>query len=390
MKTPWFSRVAPAVLLVALVIGLAPAQEPVGKQAPSVSAALQPFVDQGTLAGAVTLVANKDKVLSVEAVGYADVGAKRPMVVDMLFWIASMSKPITAAGLMILVDEGKVSLDDPIEKFLPEFKDQWMIAEMEKDRIVLKKPKRLVTVRDVMNHTSGMPFASAMEKPTIDCLSLKDAARSYALTPLFSEPGAKFVYSNAGINVGGRIIEVVSGMSYENFMDKRLFGPLGMKDTTFWPTDSQLKRLAKTYRPGKDKTGLVEMRITPFQYPLSDRKRQPCPAGGLFSTASDVGVFCQMVLNGGEFQSKRYLSEAAVKQMTGRQTEKGVAANWGVGWAIAGEGSFGHGGAYSTNMTIDSKRGLITVYMVQHAGFPGNGGQSQAAFRKTAEQLYAK
>ena len=140
------------------------------------------------------------------------------------------------------------------------------------------------------------------------------------------EPDSKYQYSNAGINTAGRIIEVVSGMPYEEFLDKRLFGPLGMKDTTFWPNEEQLQRLAKSYKPNADKTGLEEITIGQLKYPLSDRKRQPMPAGGLFSTAADVGRFCQMVLNGGVFDGKRYLSEAAVKQMTSKQTGDAVKA----------------------------------------------------------------
>src|SRR5262249_10570045 len=156
--------------------------------------------------------------------------------------------------------------------------------------------------------------------------------------------------------------------------------PLGMKDTTFWPNEEQVKRLANSYRPNKEKNGLEEMNIGQLKYPLSDRKRQPMPAGGLFSTANDVGRFCQMVLNGGIYHGRRYLSEEAVKQMTSKQTGD-LKENWGLGWSLGG-GSFGHGGAHATNMTIDAKRGLILVWMVQHAGFPGEGGKSQGAFRK--------
>jgi CubicO group peptidase (beta-lactamase class C family) len=228
-----------------------------------------------------------------------------------------------------------------------------------------------------------------MEKPTIDVLSLRDATRSYAMTPLLTEPGEVYNYSNAGINTAGRIIEIVSGMPYEVFMEKRLFGPLGMTDTTFWPNEAQLKRLAKTYTPGKNKTGLVEMPIKPLQYPLSDPRRHPCPAGGFFSTASDCGRLCQMLLNGGEWNGKRYLSEKALAEMTKRQTADSVKENRGIGWAL-GTGTYGHGGAYATNMTVDTKRGLVTVFMVQHAGFPGNGGQAQGAWRKAAEAMYAK
>ena len=373
---------------------------------PRIADSLQPFVDNNILAGAVTLVASRDKVLSLEAVGYADVGAKTPMKTDDLFWIASMSKGMTAAAFMMLVDEGKVKLDDPVEKYLPEFKGQWLIAEQDDSHMLLKKPKHPITIREILSHTSGLPFASKLEAPTLDGLPLRVAVGSYAMTPLVYEPDTKFQYANAGINTAGRIIEVVSGMPYEDFMQKRLFEPLGMKDTTFWPTEGQVKRLAKSYRPGKDNKGLEETSIGQLTYPLTDRKRQPMPGGGLFSTASDVGAFCQMVLNGGTYQGKRCLSEEAVRQMTSTQTgdllNGGKGENgYGLGWFTSrkSHGAAGpaipgpceHGGAYSTNMRIDPERGLITVYMVQHAGYPGtDGGKVRAAFEKAAVDAFAK
>ena len=357
---------------------------------PKITAALQPFVESGSLAGAVTAVANKEKVLSIETVGFMDVGAKHAMKADCLFWIASMSKPITGTALMILVDEGKVSLDDPIEKYLPEFRGMWLAVEQDAEHVLLKRPSRLITVRDVMSHTSGMPFQSAMEKPTLDGMTLRDAVRSYAITPLQSEPGTKYQYSNAGINTGARIIEVVSGLSYEDFMDQRLFKPLGMKDTTFWPNEEQVQRLAKPYRPNSDKTKLEETTISQLTYPLHQHhNRYPMPAGGLFSTASDVATFCRMLLNGGELNGKRYLSEAALKTMTSKQTGDAVKDGYGIGWSTNGM-TFGHGGALSTNMSIDAQRGLITVFLVQHAGFPGEGGKSHGAFVKAANETFAK
>ena len=241
--------------------------------------ALKPFVESHSLAGAVVLVANKDKVLDLEAVGYSDVASKTPMKTDAVFWIASQSKPITAAALMILVDEGKVKLDDPVAKYLPEFRDLWVATERDNDHILLKRPSRPITVREILSHTSGMPFASAMEQPTLDGLSLRDAVKSYAMTPLQSEPGTKYQYSNAGINTAGRIIEVVGGMPYEDFLQKRLFDPLGMKDTTFWPDDAQLKRLAKSYKPNSAKNDLEETTVGQLQYPLNDRKRRYPDAG---------------------------------------------------------------------------------------------------------------
>jgi CubicO group peptidase (beta-lactamase class C family) len=348
---------------------------------------LQPYVDKHALAGAVMLVADKDKILDIEAVGYADVAAKKPMKTDALFWIASQSKPITATALMMLVDEGKVKLDDPAEKYLPELKDLKVGEGKGKDR-VLKSPEHPVTVRRLLSHTSGMPFSTAKERPTLDVLTLKDGVRDYAATPLLHEPGSKYQYSNAGINTAGRIIEVVSGTSYESFLDTRLFGPLGMKDTTFWPNKEQLARLANSYKPSKDKTDVEEIEIGQLRYPLDDRTRQPMPAGGLFSTASDVGRFCQMVLNGGTFGGKRYLSEAAVKEMTSKQTGK-LPTGYGLGWST-GRDTFGHGGAYATNMNINRKTGLITVWMVQHAGFPDDGGKSHGVFQRAAAERFGK
>jgi CubicO group peptidase (beta-lactamase class C family) len=176
-------------------------------------------------------------------------------------------------------------------------------------------------------------------------------------------------------------------MPYETFLDKRLFGPLGMKDTTFWPNEEQVARLAKSYKPNAEKTGLEATTIGQLTYPLSDRKRQPMPAGGLFSTADDVGRFCQMVLNGGIYKGKRVLSEDAVKQMTSKQTGDAVKTGYGLGWSTNAD-SYGHGGAFATNMSINTKRGLITVFLVQHAGFVKDGGKSQGVFRKAVEDRF--
>jgi CubicO group peptidase (beta-lactamase class C family) len=376
------------VLIAALsaVATRTPAQDAPSK---GVAAVLQPFVDRHELAGAVTLVADKDQVLSLDAVGYADVAARTPLRTDAVFWIASQSKSITATALMMLVDEGKVKLDDPVARYLPEFRDVWLAAERDKDHILLKRPRHPITVREILSHTSGLPFMSALEVPTLDRLPLRVAAGSYAMTPLQYEPGTKYQYSNAGINTAGRIIEVVSGMPYETFLDTRLFGPLGMKDTTFWPSGGQLARLAKAYKPGKGNTGLEAMTISQLTYPLDDRNRQPMPAGGLFSTAADLARFCQMVMNGGVFQGKRLLSESAVKEMTKRQTGAGIKESYGLAWATGG-GSFGHGGALATNMTIEPDRGLITIFLVQHAGFPGAGGKAQGEFHQAADKQFGR
>jgi CubicO group peptidase (beta-lactamase class C family) len=367
------------------VSGLADEPRPLATK--EIPAALQPYVDRHVLAGAVALVAGKDRILSIDTVGYADVAGNKPMRADCLFWIASQSKAITGAAFMILVDEGKVKLDDPVSKYIPEFKDVKVFAGPGKDP-KLVAPKEPMTVRQILSHTSGLPFSTKMESPTLDKWPLAEGVKSYAATPLLSQPGTKYAYSNAGINTAGRIIEVVSGMSYEDFVDQRLFAPLGMNDTSFWPNDEQLTRLAKSYKPNKDKTGLEEATIGQLQYPFNDRKRQPMPAGGYFSTAADMARFCQMVLNRGTFAGKRILSPEAVQTMTSKQTGDAVKDNYGLGWTTGG--NIGHGGAYATNMLIDPKRGLVFIWMVQHAGYPSDGGKSQGEFRKAAEILFGK
>ena len=375
-----------------------------GAAEPKISDCLQPFVDRGVLAGAVALVASPDQVLSVDAVGYSDVGSKVPLKADAMFWIASMNKPITSTALMMLVDEGKVKLDDPASKYLPEFRGQLRVAERDGDLVVLKKPTRPVTVRNLLSHTSGLVGRSPLEG-RLDSLSLREGVITYGLSPLQFDPGSQWQYCNPGLNTAGRIIEVVSGIPYEKYLQERLLDPLGMKDTTFWPTDGQLARLAKSYKPGPGKVGLQEVEIEQLTYPLTDRKRHPYPAGGLFSTADDVGTFCRMILNGGQLDGKRYLSEASVREMTSTQTGnlnnggRGE-GGYGLGWTTSNKsegpdgpvipGPCGHGGAYATNMSIDPKKKLITVFMVQHAGFPGDGDRALGAFKKVAAEAFAK
>jgi CubicO group peptidase (beta-lactamase class C family) len=354
----------------------------------ALTTAVQPFVDRQELAGAVMLVANKEKVLAAEAVGWTDVAAKSPMKTDSLFWIASQSKPITGAAVMLLVDEGKISLDDPIDKYLPEFKGLMYVAEKNDDQKILKKSPQMPTVRHVLSHTSGMPFKSALEEPTLDLYPLSARVKSYAMTPLDFAPTTKYQYSNAGINTAARIIEVVEKTTFENFLDTRFFQPLGMTDTTFWPTEAQTARIARSYKPGAENKGLAETSIGQLYYPLTDRQvRFPMPAGGLFSTANDIARFYRMLLNDGELDGKRYLSAAAMKEIKRRQTPETVKESYSLGFSVSPT-TFGHGGAYSTNTVAETDTGLVYVWLVQHAGFPGEGGKSQDAFRKAARTAF--
>ncbi|MGI4787330.1 MAG: serine hydrolase domain-containing protein, partial [Janthinobacterium lividum] len=190
---------------------------------------LEPFVNTGALAGAVAVVADKNGVLGSSAVGWADIAAGEPMQPDSFFWIASQTKPITATALMMLVEEGRVRLDDPLENYLPMLKDPWVIEEQDSAHLLLRKADRPTTVRDTLRHTSGIGAAlnPALEEPTLDRLSLEEAVRSYAAMPLEFQPGSQYQYSNAGMNTAGRVIEVVSGISYAEFLQQRLFDPLG-------------------------------------------------------------------------------------------------------------------------------------------------------------------
>jgi CubicO group peptidase (beta-lactamase class C family) len=268
-----------------------------------------------------------------------------------------------------------------------------------------RPPKHPITVREIMDHTSGMVLAG--DKTLKSTHSLKDDVAQYAARPLRQEPGTKYEYNNCGINTAGRIIELVSGMAYAEFMQQRLFDPLGMNDTTCWPNEEQATRLARTARFTEDKKGLIEIKqdknVKPeviakwsggahvpaaitadmgagiaFDY----GKRYAMPAGGYFSTAHDLGKCCRMLLRGGELDGKRYLSEKAVRQMSAIQTGD-VPVNpqeaYGVGWSVKTRdaegpsvGSYGHRGARRTAMWIDPRNELAMVILVERFDMPGD------------------
>jgi len=357
---------------------------------------MKAFVDDGTISGAVTLVATRDRVLSLDVVGQADLANQKPMREDSLFWIASMTKPIAAVAVLMLQDEGKLNVEDPVEKYLPEFKNQWLVKERSSNTLTLARPARPITVRDLLTHTSGL---GEVASPRPDA-TLAELVMAYAQQPLRFPPGSKWEYCNSGINTLGRIVEVVSGQKIEKFFQRRIFDPLGMKDTTFWPTPRQAKRLAKSYKPGIDGKGLVETEISFIKSGLTDRKRTPLPAGGLFSTAGDMARLYQMMLNGGKLRGKRVLSKESVGLMTRTQTgdiKTGFTdgMSWGFGFqvvkqpqgvtAMLSPGTFGHGGAYATQSWADPTKDLIYVLMIQRAGLPnGDNSPVRKAFQEAA------
>jgi CubicO group peptidase (beta-lactamase class C family) len=394
------------------------AAEPAPSPGP-LAAALQPLVDRQIIAGAVALVADKEKVLALEAVGLASVKDKIPMQTDNLFWIASMSKSVTGASLMMLVDEGKLSLDDAVEKHLPEFKGQKLVPE---EGGAERAPGHPITVREVMSHTSGL--ISAGDKRLKQKNQLAENVAQYAAAPLLREPGAKYQYNNSGINTGARVVEVLAGQPFAEFQKSRLFTPLGMKDTTYWPTEEQGSRLARTVKRTDDQKGLEDIHLDKTLTPegivrLSKGVKVPQlmltnfgvgkifeyqnqygePAGGLFSTAADMGTFCQMLLNGGTWKGTRYLSEKAVHEMAASQTA-GVSVNpsetYGVGVSIKIKedeglpaGSYGHRGARKTMMWIDPQHDLALVLLVQLWELrPEDQKELYSTFLKTAVEKY--
>ena len=281
--------------------------------------ALQQFVDKHVIAGTVTVVGTGKGIVQLEAVGSLRLDATTPMPKDALFRIASMTKPITGVGIMILADKGKLSVEDPVEKYLPEFKGQMLVEKRTAERLTLKKPARPITLRDLPTHTSGLPGYP----PGLGNLyrtrdrSLAEAILAIA-TAVGIRAGSRWAYSNTGIDTLGRIIEVVSGQSYEDFLAQRIFEPLGMKDTTFRPSKEQLKRLAGLYNVKDGKlVALAGSLIGP-----SAGARHPIPAGGLYSTGADQARFYRMMLNGGRLDGTRILSEASVKAMTQAQDRR--------------------------------------------------------------------
>ncbi|MFO0800421.1 MAG: serine hydrolase domain-containing protein [Gemmataceae bacterium] len=384
-------RAALVALLVApLALVPAPAQTPDVAKLAAIKPAMQRFVDSGDLAGAVTLVGRSTGVIHHEAVGFRNLAARDPMQPDTPFRIASMTKPITAIAIMILADEGKLSPDDDLAKHLPEFADLTLAGGA--------KPKRAVKLRDLLTHTSGL--AGNYPADLGDVYGKRDktlaqTSAAIAKQPLTFEPGTKWSYCNPGIDTLGRVVEVASGQSFVSFLKARVFDPLGMADTRFYPTPADMKRVALTY--GK-KDGKLE--AGPFGLVgLPANPKHPIPAGGLISTAADQAKLYRAMLGKGQLDGKRILSEKAVAEMTRTQTgdiKTGFVdgMSFGYGWAVVKEpkgvtammspGTFGHGGAFGTQGWVDPKQDVFVVLMIQRTGLP-NGDASD--FRRTLQEL---
>ncbi|HEV8379217.1 MAG TPA: serine hydrolase domain-containing protein [Tepidisphaeraceae bacterium] len=371
------------------------AQRPIsaGQAIPAVSERMKEFVAQNEVTGAITLVANKEKILHLDATGRGDLSSETPLSRDAIFWIASMSKPVTGVAVLIMQDEGKLSVDDPVEKYIPEF------ANYKNS----DGGKATITIKQLLTHSSGMPEATVEEMKSSHTLS--ELIPHFLNKPLQFAPGSKWQYCQSSINTAGRIVEIVSGKSFDQFVQERIFNPLGMKDTTFYPTEAQAQRLAKSYRKTDGKLTEAQIFILDGK-PATSRERYPAANGGLFSTALDYARFCQMLLNGGELDGHRILKPESVKQFSTVQfpdhkTGFTPGNGWGLGCCVVREpqgvtamlspGTFGHGGAYGTQAWIDPQKNLIYILMVQRANFPNaDNSDVRKAFQQAAAEALAK
>jgi CubicO group peptidase (beta-lactamase class C family) len=332
------------------------------------------FVEEGRIAGAVTLVIRRGQVVNFEAVGYQDLEQKTPMRTDTIFDIRSMTKPFTAIAILILMEDGKLALNDAVEKYLPEFRDS-----------AFKDGPHPITIRHLLTHTAGMPLYRlpiSQEMPIKRNQTLAEYVSFLSKQTPEYEPGTQHRYSGGGFAILGRVIEVISGMPYERFMRERVFVPLGMKDSFFFvPVDKQ-NRVASIYRMENGKLTKWEELMA-----FSRTAKYPGPEFGMYSTASDLSALCQMLLDGGIYKGRRILSRLSVQLMTSNHvarlplagTHRPAFHGFGLGlWGDPAEdfplttrGSFGHNGAFGGLFWADPEEGLIRIYL-EHVFGSGN------------------
>ncbi len=331
---------------------------------------LEEFIDAGEISGAVTLTATADRIVQVTTTGLASIDSAQPMQRNTIFRIASMTKLVTATALMQLVQQGLVAEDDPVAKYLPAFSSP---------QLQDGTSCRAITIRDIMTHTAGLERSSGLSGD----LTLQQEVDGIGGRPLRFEPGARWEYSS-GLTVAGRLVEVISGLSLEDYFKRHIFEPLGMVDTAFVLSKEQAERLAVTYRPGTPAGTLARAEI-----PDPTQPRMPNPSGGLYSTADDMARFAQAILKTLQGEASTLLSASIAERMLTPQTGELATGftpgnQWGLGWCLLQHpqgvtrllmpGTFGHGGAWGTQLWIDRSRGVILLLMIQRTGFGNSDG----------------
>jgi CubicO group peptidase (beta-lactamase class C family) len=366
-----------------------------GERLKRLESGMQRFITENRLAGVTTLLARRGKIVHSATFGKKDVRQPDAITRDSIFRIYSMTKPVTATAMMMLFEEGKWQLDDPVSRYIPEFaKLQVYVGDNPDGSMKLEEARRSMTMRELMTHSGGLGYV-LNQANAVDRLIIKEQILNsevplqvmidkLARTPLMSQPGTRWYYS-IGIDVQGYLVEKLSGQRFGEFLQTRLFGPLGMKDTAFYVPREKLNRLARIHADGKDG------QLAPPTDDASDvtvNPAGPSGGGGLYSTADDYLRFAQMLLNGGEFEGRRYLSPRTVQMMRtnhlAAEPLKTVRAGtgWGLGFrtvmdaAAAGEavadGTFDWYGIGGTWFWIDPASDLAFVGMIQHRGRANN------------------
>jgi CubicO group peptidase (beta-lactamase class C family) len=356
---------------------------------------VQHDIDDRRIAGAVTLVIRHGHIAWFKSQGMMDREAGKPLRPDAMFRICSMTKPITSLAVMMLYEEGRFLLDDPVSNYLPEFKNPKVLVKPATGESYSIPATREITIRDLLRHTSGLTYHwNADLGPRYESAgvasglleydgTIADSVKKLAGVPLLFNPGDRFEYS-LGVDVLGRLVEVVSGKPLDEFFRTRIFEPLGMKDTYFYPPENKLDRLATAYTYDADQ-GLKRFPDTPmkegsFVYSADYASRGPkklfSGGAGLVSTAMDYARFCQMMLDEGKVGNTRLLSRKSVELMTHDQLGKiGPEQGFGLGFGVSGmksplselgsPGEYNWGGFFYTGFTIDPKEQMIVVFMAQ-------------------------
>ncbi|MBN2139215.1 MAG: beta-lactamase family protein [Sedimentisphaerales bacterium] len=356
-----------------------------------ITALMRENVEKGRIGGAVAVVSRHGKIAYFQCAGKADIESGVDMQEDTIFRIASMSKPITSVAVLILYDQGKIRLEDPVSKYIPEFKEPKVLRRGEE----AVKARREITIKDLLRHTSGLSYqwdsqlgplyrqAGITHGVIGDDSVLAEKMKRLGGIPLLHEPGEAWTYS-LGVDVLGRVVEVASGMSFKEFLDEQVFGPLGMKDSFFFVPEEKLGRLAVAYAPqaggGLKRLDSEVVNEGPFSYcadhPYKGRKMYYSGGGGLCSTAGDYLRFCRMLLGGGQLGGVRILKKSTVAMMTTDQVgrlRQGEGFGLGVGIVRNAQeaggldcvGSYGWGGFWYTTFFVDPAKELIGICMGQ-------------------------
>ena len=360
-----------------------------------IATAVERNIDDQRIAGAVSLVVRQGKVAWFKAQGMSDRESGKPMTGDAMFRICSMTKPITSVAAMMLYEEGKFLLDDPVSKYLPEFKNPKVLVKPASGQPYTVPATKEITIRDLLRHTSGMTYGwnadlgPMYEKANVASGLLEydgtigDSVKRLAGLPLLFNPGDRFEYS-LSVDVLGRLVEVVSGKPLDEFLRERIFEPLGMNDTYFFVPDNKLGRLAAAYTYSPEK-GLNRFPDSPIReasfvysadYPYRGPRKLFSGGAGLVSTAMDYARFCQMMLDEGKVGNVRLLSRKTVELMTHDQLGKiGPDQGFGLGFGVEGikspleelgsPGAYAWGGFFYTAFSIDPKEHMIVVFMAQ-------------------------